>query len=447
MISFDRQERLYPETKKGTEYRRKFGQLDRDRLLYSSALRRLAGVTQVIDPAEGQIFHNRLTHTLKVAQISRRIAEKLIFQQPSECKELGGVDPDVVEAAALAHDLGHPPFGHVAETKLEQLVYGEKVIDGFEGNAQSFRIVNKLALRSLAYDGLNLCRATLNAILKYPWTRKPSGKAEAKWGVYTNEKEIFDWAREGFPHGSRQKSLEAEIMDWADDIAYSVSDLEDFYRAGLIPLDRLAVDDRERTRFYTEVFRRWEGEGIITNEDEKKHLIESFEKVMDLLPIEEPYLATRRRRVALRDATSGLINRYVNAPSLDTSTSHSGSLLNIDQQQKMEVKMLKQVTWHYVITNPALSRQQFGKSKVIEKLFKTFLDASKDSQLFTILPIHCQQELIKLESNPSRKVVRDKVRVRLVADVIACMTDNEALKIHERIAGISPGSIFDRLPR
>jgi dGTPase len=220
------------------------GQRDRDRILYASALRRLAGVTQVVAPTEGLIFHNRLTHTLKVGQIGRRLAEKLCEEQPQLLNAVGGLDPEVVEAAALAHDLGHPPFGHVVEDELNQLVSESGVYDGFEGNAQSFRVIAKLARRHESFEGLNLTRATLNAVLKYPWFRTPDKK---KWGAYYTESTEFNWARQLYP-GDAHKSAEAELMDWADDVAYSVHDVEDFYRAGLIPVDRMITDTHERIR-------------------------------------------------------------------------------------------------------------------------------------------------------------------------------------------------------
>ena len=239
--------------------RRTEGQRDRDRVLYASAFRRLGGVTQVAAAGERLVFHNRLTHTLEVAQIARRLAENTVKDQPDEVAALGGIDPDVVEASALAHDLGHPPFGHIAERVLDRLVreYGNS--DGFEGNPQSFRIVTKLALRHQDFPGLNLTRATLNAILKYPWLRGTGGGLrELKWGAYSSESEEFEWARELGPADA--KSPEAELMDWADDIAYSVHDIDDFYRAGLIPLDRLLTDTDERDRFLTKALSRWAGD-------------------------------------------------------------------------------------------------------------------------------------------------------------------------------------------
>jgi len=164
------------------------GQRDRDRVLYTSALRRLAGITQVVSPTEGVLFHNRLTHTLEVAQIGRRLAEH--FAKDSDLvAAVGGLDPERVEAAALAHDLGHPPFGHTAEVELDRLVTDSGVLDGYEGNAQAFRIVTRLAVRNERFPGLNLTRATLNAILKYPWTRQAGGAKNRKWGVYRNEQE------------------------------------------------------------------------------------------------------------------------------------------------------------------------------------------------------------------------------------------------------------------
>lgn len=139
----ERIDRRHNDRKKGDQ--RAAAQRDRDRILYTAAFQRLAGVTQVVGPLEGHVFHNRLTHTLEVAQIARRLAEKLAKENRALAEELGGLDPDVVEAAALAHDLGHPPFGHVAEKELDALARSHGAAEGFEGNAQSFRIVTRLA--------------------------------------------------------------------------------------------------------------------------------------------------------------------------------------------------------------------------------------------------------------------------------------------------------------
>jgi dGTPase len=269
-------------------------QRDRDRILYAAAFRRLADVTQVVSASEGPVFHNRLTHSLEVAQFGRRLAEKLVKDNYLAAEAVGGIDPDVVEAACLAHDIGHPPFGHVAEQELEELVTKAGVMSGFEGNAQSFRIVTKLAPHPPSPAGLNLTHATLNALLKYPWLRSTPGSAPLKWGAYDNEFQQIRFAREGsiptdalakeweqakkitgerdLVHAELEwaknnsflqnqlKCPEAKLMDWADDVTYAVHDAVDFYCAGLIPLDRLTSkkDDSERKRFFDEVFERHE---------------------------------------------------------------------------------------------------------------------------------------------------------------------------------------------
>ena len=225
-------------------------QRDRDRILYSSSFRRLAEVTQVVSADSGYVFHNRLTHSLQVAQVGRRLAEKLTKRFP-QSKDF--IDPDVVEAACMAHDLGHPPFGHAAEKTLNALT---ESIGGFEGNAQSFRIVTRLASRSPGYPGLDLTRATLAATLKYPWLRGANPKNRKKWGAYPSEREDFDFAARLLPRPN-QPTIEARLMDWADDITYSVHDLEDFFRAGRIPLHLLGrADSPEQQAFFDNVFER-----------------------------------------------------------------------------------------------------------------------------------------------------------------------------------------------
>jgi dGTPase len=337
---------------------RSAAQRDRDRLLYTSAFQRLAEVTQVISPGEGHVFHNRLTHSLKVAQVARRLAEKLLSQQPTDADALGGIDPDVVEAAALAHDIGHPPFGHIAEEMLEKLVTDAGEKDGFEGNAQSFRIVTKLAVRPQdAILGLDLTRATLNALLKYPWL-KGRGPKKNKWGAYTSEQPEFLWARELAAAGDCRKSAEAELMDWADDVTYAVHDASDFYCAGLMPLDRLASrDDSERKRFFDEVFHRL-GADL---EFRRWELEEAFTKLVAWMPFDQKFVGTKKQRAKVHTMSGFFIDRYVGSVALRVPNNSSETTILIDIEHQKEVFMLKQLTWHYVILNPALGAQQFGR--------------------------------------------------------------------------------------
>jgi dGTPase len=352
---------------------------DRDAILYTSAFRRLAGVTQVVSPGEGQVYHNRLTHWLEVAQIAQRLAQKLRAEQ-TDLADHFALDPSVVETAALAHDLGHPPFGHIAEKELNKLLSkDQQIIDGYEGNAQSFRIVTKLAVRYES-EGLNLTRACLNANLKYPRFQEPKAgtnppeQSHRKWGAYRSEQDDFRFARgETFSDNAHQ-CLEAQIMDWADDIAYSIHDTEDFYRAGLIPLGQLSNDNTSQDRFLENVFERWNQEEIPL-EYGKEDLIKAFRSVCETMPFDRPYEPSREQRAQLRGFTSEFIGRYVKSTRLRQEPGERGNLLEIDDEPLMQVKMLKELTWQFVIKGPSLIGVQSGQRKVVTSLFDIFADA------------------------------------------------------------------------
>ena len=431
-----REERRYEEEPSTSS--RTPGQRDRDRLLYCSAFRRLANVTQVVAADHGYVFHNRLTHTLKVAQIGRRLAEKINSNKKTAtlAKQLGGLDPNVVEAAGLAHDLGHPPFGHLAEKVLDELVVKAKVPGGYEGNAQSFRIVTRLAIRTEDDCGLNLTRATLNAILKYPWLRRTEGDKHRKWGAYDSEEDDFEWARAPFKKGDLRKTLEAEMMDYADDIAYSIYDLEDFFKAGKIPLDRMVRNGGGKeppamSEFIEGTFDRWsrEDKRPAGTKDECRAATVA---VAEFFP-NWHFSGTRSQRGFLRDMTSFFVGRYVEGIQLKEPEKGSDQRVSISQSLKREMRMLQELTWHYVINNPALATQQHGYRIVIKGLFDSLLTAIADGN-WAVFPPGISQLIID-----NKKTGQN---VRTVADFIASMSEPQASELYQRLMGISVGSFL-----
>ena len=237
--------------------------LDLERIRFSPYFSRLSAVTQVIaQPGAGPLIHNRLTHSIKVTAVARAIAVGM-HDPASPAHELAlehGCDAVVVQAAASAHDLGHPPFGHLGERVLDRLARESLgLADGFEGNAQTYRIITALDVCEAAPQGLNLTAAVRTAVAKYPWTRfvdvgtsdgplprglrrRDGGVEVVKFSAYDLDADDLEAARSGMP--PLQQSLECSIMDIADDIAYSIHDVDDFYRAGLLSQGAVAREFR-----------------------------------------------------------------------------------------------------------------------------------------------------------------------------------------------------------
>jgi dGTPase len=430
-------------------------QIDRDRVLYSLPFRRLAGVTQVVSPGEGEIFHNRLTHSLKVGQIARRIAERLAKTKPPEVESWGGVDPDVVEAAALAHDLGHPPFGHAGERALDDLIVRDlspnttrlRTSDrheGYEGNAQSFRIVTRLAIRpSKGEYGLDLTRATLNATLKYPWEWSGNPRKPEKYGAYGCDKPAFKFARGALcargPIPIHERSLEAQIMDWSDDITYSVHDTEDFYRAGLIPLEQLARPSPERDRFFRHLMQRAGHSGI--DIDARFH--DTFTNLFDSIPIDTPYQGTRSQQANLAKFVSTNINAFVVNTNIVPPPGNDGEAIQPPGDIQLQVFMLKELLWAYVIENPSLAAHQLGQKCAITRLFMDYSHAVTEKE-WSLFPAFFRERAIDLHSiYATVGEMPASERVRLVADTISSMTDRQALLVYQQFTGVSASSMLD----
>jgi dGTPase len=468
-----RRERYYPDSPKpGDDRAGDEAQRDRDRILYATAFRRLAEVTQVVSSRGAHIFHNRLTHSLKVAQVGGACARWLLKQSDADLvASCGGLDPMTVEAAALAHDLGHPPFGHEAEEELQRLLAGPPtgvssstgelqdllkslhrgpifgpLAGSFEGNAQSFRIVTKLAAHSHHHPGLNLSRATLAAILKYPWLRVDGPDdgpmiRRTKWGAYPEEQEIFNWAREGQPDSGDDapQTTEASLMDWADDVSYSVHDMEDFYRAGLIPLDQLRFEGEERERFLDAAIAKVRQKlarypsGSQYSADE---LRDAFARRADAIPVTTPFEGTMWQRAALRSFTGELIGTYIRAVRLVEPSGPDTSSVDIIPEAKSEVLMLKELTWHYVIDSPMLVARQYGQRQVIRGLFVALMDAASHRRDWPIFGPDSRKGLEDANGDEQRQA-------RLVTDSIASMTEAEAIALHRRMLGATPNQALD----
>ncbi len=278
---------------------------DRARVLHSSALRRLAAKTQVVAVGSGDFPRTRLTHSLECAQIGRELGAVL------------GCDPDLVDAACLAHDLGHPPFGHNGEAALAELAADS---GGFEGNAQSLRLVTRLEAK-VPGAGLNLTRATLDATLKYPWVGPPAGgggaaglrpgdpeptRAASKYGAYAEDAPVFSWIRNGAPEG--RSCVEAQIMDWADDVAYSVHDLEDGLHGGLVTLEQLR-SPAEQKAVAELTLRAYCRPGFT----DLAELADVFRGLLDLDCWPQQFDGTWSATAAVKDLTSVLIGRLCGA--------------------------------------------------------------------------------------------------------------------------------------
>lgn len=410
---------------------------DRDRILYSSAFRRLAGITQIVRAGEADVFHTRQQHTLKVAQVGRRLAQSFNEKTPKLC-EAAGMDAEVVEAACLAHDLGHPPFGHIGEKILDKLVVKNGDPDGFEGNAQTFRILTKSAIRFEESPGLDLTRATLAACLKYPWTRNVNIPSKAtKWGAYRSEQVDFEFARELFD--DFHKTPEAELMDWSDDIAYSVHDLEDFHRCGALPWHRILSEDASQD-LVKRAFASW----YDAPPGAEERLSEAFQRLRAFLRgsfaqlINEPYEGSRPQRQQLRTLTSTLINRYITATNLTDplKNPNEGRWISVGTDEADEVKILKQITRDYIIGNPSLAAQQKGQGRILTNLYNEIFEASETSAA-RFLPVRLRYLWELCGGN----------RARFAADCVAGLTEAEAVGMHARFQGLSAGSVLDPIVR
>jgi dGTPase len=396
-------------------------QRDRARVLHSSALRRLAAKTQVVRAGSGDFPRTRLTHSLECAQIGRDLGAAL------------GCDPDLVDAACLAHDLGHPPFGHNGESALAALadVGGALACGGFEGNAQSLRLLTRLEPK-VPGAGLNLTRATLDAAIKYPWFPEPVPVAAhapenvtlhlpAKYGAYKSDGSAFEWIRTGAPVGRR--CLEAQVMDWADDVAYSVHDVEDGLQAGLVSMKDLS-DQSERARVSAVALAHYcAPEWDVTVAE----LETVFTEFMRLECWRFSFDGGPAALAAAKNLTSELVGRLCQAAE-DGTRAVAGSAplsryaadLEVPRRQLLECALLKAVAAHYVMTRKDAVAEQAREREVITELAL----AVERGAPATLDPVF----------QPAwDSATDDQERRRVIIDQLASLTDTSALAWHNRL--------------
>jgi dGTPase len=407
---------------------------DRARVLHSAGLRRLSAKTQVVAAGSADFPRTRLTHSLECAQIGRELGEEI------------GCDPDLVDAACLAHDIGHSPFGHNGEFALNELGadYG-----GFEGNAQSLRLLTRLEPK-VAGAGLNLTRATLDATLKYPWFRASRGddpprpprcfsredpsprtplggdtspRTLRKFGVYAEDAEVFGWIRQGAPAG--RPCLEAQVMDWADDVAYSVHDMEDGFHAGLITFKNLQ-SPAERAAVSATTAATYCDDDVPVAE-----LIEVLDALLALDVWPAHYDGGPETVAALKNLTSELIGRFCVAAQQATLAATPAPLtryaadLIVPRRQRLECALLKGITAHYVMTRAGVIAAQAAERELLTELAYA-IECGAPQTLDPLL-------------RPSWDVAgTDAARRRVVIDQVASLTDTSAIAWHHRLCG--PGA-------
>jgi dGTPase len=384
---------------------------DRARILHSSGWRRLAQKTQVLSPTAGLDFaRNRLTHSLEVAQVGRELAQRL------------GLDPDVVDTACLAHDLGHPPFGHNGERALAEWASD---IGGFEGNAQTLRLVTRLEPKVFDGDvsyGLNLTRASLDASCKYPWPAAqgiPDPSGRSKFGFYDDDTPVFEWLRAGAP--DRVRCIEAQVMDLSDDIAYSVHDFEDAIVNGF--LDVRALGARVDHDELVDSMFAWIG-----GELDHDILIAAFDRLDSLEYWIESWDGSRRDLARLKNLTSFLIGRFAGHAERATKAAHPqaalarfGADVVVPAETQAEIAVLKGIVAANVMSTnarkPLYARQRGILTELSDRLLAdpTQLDAGFRDD-WAAAP-------------------DDVARKRVIVDQVASLTDVSANSWHERLVG------------
>ena len=377
---------------------------DKARVLHSAGLRRLSAKTQVMSAGADDFPRTRLTHTLEVAQIGRELGEAL------------GCDPDLVETACLVHDIGHPPFGHNGEEALHQAALD---IGGFEGNAQTFRLLTRLESKTIRDNrsiGLNLTRATLDAATKYPWAF--DGK-NPKFGFYREDQEIFEWVRKDVT--TKDKVFEAQVMDIADDIAYSVHDIEDAIYGKHFNPNSLSAQEE-----FDEVVK------VAKSEYAPDLSSDQLNQALNYLINQEwwvkSFTAIQVEMAALKNMTSYLIGKFTE---------------EIEKSTKLENKSTNLTRYNAKLVMPSETRSQIAVLKAVVNLFVmqrkgAAENYAKEQELILSIVAGLQQNPNKL--NPQFKsqfdsATNEKDAKRAIIDQVASLTDSSARRLAQEFVG------------
>ena len=394
---------------------------DRARIIHSAAFRRLQGKTQVFAPGEGDFYRTRLTHSLEVAQIAKGLALRL------------GADPDLVEAAALLHDIGHPPFGHAGEDELKRLMvkYG-----GFEANAQNLRLITEVEKKSTKYRGLNLTRAVIDAQLKY---KTPPNQNPRKF-IYAKDLKLADWASKAArtaacEHRYEAKSFECQIMDWADEVAYAIHDLEDGIRSRYIDAFTFADQSQRLSDALADVQNKFDDD--IDVEKEYKRLVDRLQGCNPCLKTSRSADELTRSSEYRKEMTTALINRYVTCARRCTLpggrknpiSSRYLYVLWIPLEYRIEVALINSVIRRFVITAPQVYTLENKGKQIIRALFFKFM---RDINL---LPDDWRYGVSANDARPKK--------ARVICDYISGMTDDYAQKTYAKMFSPQYGSIYE----
>jgi dGTPase len=394
--------RRLPEPSKDSGYGRSPFERDRARVLHSAGFRRLATKTQVHTAGSDDFLRTRLTHSLEVAQIAREMGNRL------------GCDPDVVDTAGLAHDIGHPPFGHNGEAALDAVA---QPCGGFEGNAQTLRVLTRLEAK-VEGAGLNLTRASLDATCKYPWPRRDGRR---KFGVYTDDLPAFAWVREGAPPGER-RCLEAQVMDWADDVAYSVHDVEDGIHGGYLTMGTLLNDRAERAALSADV-------AAVYADEPADVLLEALDGLLtdEVVTAVAGYDGSYRAQIALKRMTSVLTGRFVSSAVGATNSRYGSAPLRrydadlvVPRTVRNHCALLKGMALRYVMRARAAEawyeRQRVLLAELVEELCR-----------------RAPEHLDPMFAPMWKAAASDAARLRVVIDQVASLTDPAAVTWHRTL--------------